>query len=172
MQTSLPAFFVDVLQLSYTKIAMAVTVCKALGFASTTPLWVKWFDKVNIYGLSSRVTLFAAVFPILLLGATTHVAWLYIAYFIYGVMQAGSELSWHMSGPYFARDQDSSIYSGTNVLTVGIRGCVAPLLGSYMYTMTNSVTVMLVSFVLCALATERLWSYHKAILKQDAKEPA
>lgn len=161
MQTSLPAFFVDVLQLSYMKIAMAVTVCKAVGFAASSPLWVKWYDKVNIFKVSSRVTLFAAAFPLLIMAATTHVFWVYAAYIAYGMMQAGSELSWHMSGPAFAKEEDSSLYSSTNVLTVGIRGCFIPLLGNCIYTMTNSVTVMLISFLLCMLATERLWNYSK-----------
>lgn len=161
MQTTLPMFFVDVLHLSYTEILLAITVCKGIGFAITSPWWVKWFDKVNIFKLLSWVTLLAACFPLIILSAVSNILWLYAAYFVYGMMQAGSELSWHMSGPLFARDQDSTPYSTTNVLSVGIRGCVAPLLGNLIYIATNSVVVLGISFLFCMLATERLWRYGK-----------
>lgn len=52
--------------------------------------------------------------------AQYHVIMLYVAYGLYGVMQAGSELGWHMSGPCFAQEKDSTVFSSTNVLMVGI----------------------------------------------------
>jgi hypothetical protein len=59
--------------------------------------------KVSIYRFSSSVTILAAIFPVILLAAKFNVSWIYIGYLIYGVMQAGSELSWHMSGPLFCK---------------------------------------------------------------------
>lgn len=162
MQTVLPMFFVDDLKLNYTTIFVALTVCKGIGFACSSPFWVKWFDRTNIYRFSSLVTLLAATSPLILIGAKDHIVWLYAAYIVYGIMQAGSELSWHLSGPLFAQDKDSSIYSGTNILTVGIRGCIAPLVGNLIYTTTNSMTVMIISSFLCLLATERMRHYGKA----------
>ena len=169
MQTTLPMFFVDVLELSYTKILIAVAVCKGIGFAIASPSWVKWYDKINIYQFCGWVTLFAAAFPILILCAVSHQIWLYFAYLVYGMMQAGSELGWHMSGPHFAKDQDSSPYSSTNVLAVGVRGCVAPLLGSLIYTMTDSVTVLGISLFLCLIATERMRYFSSKLLNEVPK---
>lgn len=161
IQTVLPMFFIDSLQLSYTEILVAITLCKAIGFSISSPIWVKYFSKINIYNFCSYVTILGAIFPILLMCATSNLAWMYIGYVVYGIMQAGSELGWHMSGPLFAKEHDSSLYSGTNILSVGIRGCVAPLLGYTIYTLTNSVTVLGAGVVLCLLATERMRYYSK-----------
>jgi len=165
MQPALPAFFVDVLDLSYTKVLVALTVCKGIGFAITSPFWSRLFSKIDIYYFSGLVTTLAALFPFLLLSAQYHIFLLYGAYLLYGVMQAGSELSWHMSGPHFANEEDSSAYSGTNVLMVGIRGCVAPFLGAALYSVTNSFVIMMLGSLFCIMATQRLLSYSKAAVR-------
>ena len=159
--TILPMFFVDTLQLSYTEILFALTICKAIGFSLSTPLWVKHFSRTNIFAFCSGVTLLAAFFPLLLICAAYHVVWVYIAYIIYGVMQAGSELGWHMSGPQFAKEHDSSLYSGTNILSVGIRGCVSPLLGMLIYSLSNSTFVLITGLLFCLLSTERMTVFSK-----------
>lgn len=159
LQPALPIFFVDILNLSYTKLLLALAVFKGIGFALATPLWVRLFRRWDIYYFSGIVTSLATLFPFLLLFAKLHVILLYAAYGLYGVMQAGSELSWHMSGPAFAKENDSTIFSGTNVLTVGIRGCIIPPLGALLYTATNSAVVMFTGALLCLLATAHLIRY-------------
>lgn len=161
MQTALPMFYVDVLHLTYTEILMAVAVCKSIGFALMTPSFVARFDRVDIYRFTGMVTLFAAAFPLLMFFSVYQQLWVYAAYLVYGMMQAGSELSWHMSGPIFAKEQDSAPFSRTNVLTVGLRGCVAPFIGSLIYSFSNSIVVMLIAFFLCLLAAERMRAYSK-----------
>lgn len=158
-QPALPYFFVDTLDLSYTKMLLAVTLCKGIGFAAAAPFWTRLFGQWDIFRFTGLVTALAAAFPIVLLGAKSEIAFLYGAYALYGIMQAGSELSWHMSGPAFALEKESSVYSATNVFTVGLRGCVAPLLGSLLYAATNASVVMLVGCILCLLATRYLAAY-------------
>lgn len=164
MHTLLPVFLVDELELSYTKILFAIALCKGIGFALSSPFWVKLFHKINIFHFCSIVTSLAALFPIIIFCGYFHVAAPYLAYIIYGVMQAGSELSWNMSGPYFAKDLDSSSYSSLNVLTIGIRGCFAPILGTIIGSLTNAPTVMVIACILCLIATERMRSYGKHVL--------
>lgn len=159
MQPALPMFFVDVLNLSYTKMVLAIAACKGIGFALASPIWIKFFRRLNIYRFSGLVTVVAALFPFLLISAQYDILLLYLAYGIYGMMQAGSELSWHMSGPIFAKEEDSSLYSRTNVLTVGLRGCLVPFLGSLIYAVSNSTVVMVFAALLCLLATQRLTTY-------------
>lgn len=161
IQTALPMYFVDNLNLSYTEISLAVIVCKGIGYAVSSPMWVRLFQKFDIFSFCSWVTILAGAFPLVLLLAKYNLIWLYLSYLGYGMMQAGSELSWHMSGPIFAGDKDSSVFSRTNVLTVGIRGCFAPLIAYLIYSATNSVTVLLLSAFLCFLATDRLRQYGK-----------
>lgn len=159
----LPMFFVDVLHLSYTEMAIAIALCKGAAFAAASPLWVRLFHKIDIFSFCSFVTLLAALFPFLLYAAQFQVALLYLAYLFYGVMQAGSELAWHMSGPVFAKEEESSQYSQLNVLSVGLRGCIAPFCGSLLYVISSSTAVLFLGSLLCLAASERLFSYSKRL---------
>ncbi len=165
-----PMFFVDVLQLSYTKILTATTIIKSLSYVLTTPLWVRLFRKINIYYFCGLVTILTTLFPFLLLSAQLHILLLYSAYAIYGIMQAGNEFAWNMSGPIFSKEQDSTIFGSTNVLAVGIRSCLIPPLGTLLYTLTNFSAVMIAGALLGLLATTHFMRYG-ASLKTE-KEPA
>ena len=153
MQPALPKFFVDILHLSFTEIGVALALCKGVGVACTSPFWIRLFRKYNIFRLSALVTFFAMLFPFFLLSASFSIVLLYFAYIFYGVMQSGSELSWHMSGLVFARESDSSTFSSTNVLTVGIRGCFVPAVGSILLSFIHPFGVMLSGALLCLFAS-------------------
>lgn len=159
LQPALPSFFLDVLQLSYMELALALTLCKGVGFALTSPLWAKWIHKIDIYRFIAAVTAVAFIFPLCLIGAQFNIAWVYIGYLAFGVMQAGSELSWNMSGPIFAKNDDSSVYTTVNVVTLGIRGCFVPALGSLLNVWTGPTAVMALASLLCLLATWRMTAY-------------
>ena len=162
MQAVLPAFFMGVLEISYTELAIALTLCKGIGFALTSQIWARWINKVDIYRFSSLVTVMAFLFPVCLIAAKAHIAWLYLGYISYGVMQAGSELSWNMSGPIFSQHEDSSSFSSVNVVTVGLRGCIAPGLGALLLYWSSPVVVLGVGGLLCLAATARMAAYSRA----------
>lgn len=153
MQPALPGFFMDKLSLSYTELAFAMTLCKGIGFAMASSLWARLMSKINIYLFNSWVTLFAFLFPMCLLAAQINLAWLYIGYLLYGMMQAGSEMSWNLSGPLFAKDEDSSVYSSLNVLTVGIRGCFVPAIGSLLAYQFHASGVLILGGALCLFSS-------------------
>jgi MFS family permease len=154
MQPALPKYFVDTLHLSYTGMLTAMAALKGIGFALSSPLWVRYFNRAKTFVLCSFVTFFAAVFPFLLIGAKSYGLLIYVAYFVYGIMQGGSELSWQMSGPVFSKESDSSPFSSINVLTVGIRGLIFPYFGSFFFILTDSApAVMLLGATLCIGAT-------------------
>ncbi len=154
MQPALPVFFVDGLKLSYTELAIALTLCKGIGCAMTSSYWARLMNQVNIYRFSSWVTALGCLFPLFLLAAQFHIAWLYLAYIGYGVMQAGSELAWNLSGPIFSKEEDSSAYSSSNVLLIGLRGAIIPVIGSVLCVITNSaVEVLALGAILCLVAT-------------------
>jgi hypothetical protein len=69
-----------------------------------------------------------------------------------------------MSGPIFSNEQDSSPYSTANILLVGIRGCIAPILGAALFYLTNSSTVLLFGSILCILSYQYLVRYSKQSL--------
>jgi hypothetical protein len=81
-------------------------------------------------------------------------------------MQAGSELSWHLSGPIFARDEESSQFSGVNVLTVGVRGCAIPQLGALFCLFAPAASILLLGAVSCFIGTcWMVFSRKKAIVQ-------
>jgi MFS family permease len=165
MQPALPMFYVDVLHLSYTELAVALTFCKGLGFALASPLWAKWINRFNLYQFSSWVSALGCLFPICLIFSQVHLMWLYLAYLSYGIMQAGNELTWNMSGPIFSQNEDSSAFSSVNIIAVGIRGCLIPLLGSLLCTLFSSSFVLILGAGLCLLATFCLSAYSRQDLK-------
>lgn len=157
LQPVLPAYFNNVLHLSYSDVLTAVAALKGIGFALSSPLWVKFFNRSRIFVLCSVVTLAAAIFPLLLIFAHSSSSIIYIAYIAYGVMQGGSELSWKMSGPVFSKEKDSAPFSSVNILAVGVRGIIFPYLGSFLFLKTGSPTfVLLCGMGFCLLATASL----------------
>ena len=170
MQPALPQFFLGQLQLSYMELAIALTLCKGIGFALASPLWAGKIHEMNLFRFCSAVTLLAALFPLGLIAAKTSILWLYAAYFIYGVMQAGSTLSWNLSGPIFAKEEDSSVYSSVNIMAVGIRGCFIPAIGSALAGLIDPAFVMLLGGFLCFLATLRMFTYGNPIYAVSASK--
>ncbi len=165
LQPTLPIFFVDVLNLSYTKMLIALTAFKGIGFALTMPIWVRLFRKWDVFRFSGTVTLLAAIFPFFLISSQLNMVFLYLAYGLYGCMQAGSDLSWNMSGPTFAKEEDSTYFSSTNILAVGIRGCIIPPIGALLYSLTNASIVMLAGASLCFLASIYFMKYNDSLRK-------
>lgn len=159
MQPSLPVFFVDVLNLSYTELAVALTLCKGFGFALGSPLWSNWINRLDIYRFSSWIAGLACLFPLALLLTPMQMGWLYLGYFLYGFMQSGNELSWNMSGPIFAKEKDSTLYTSVNVMAIGVRGAIVPSLGALVLSFFGSSSAMVCGGILCLLAAMLLASY-------------
>lgn len=159
IQPALPVFFVDGLHLSYTEMGMAITLCKGISFACSSPLWVRWIQRVDLFRFGAIIGGLAALFPFLLLAAQDHILWLYFAYMTYGLMQAGNEMSWNLSGPMFAKKEDSSPFSSVNVIAVGVRGLFIPSIGAFCLAQFGSPAVIVLSGVLCLLSAVRMAVY-------------
>jgi len=164
LQPCLPKYFMENLGLNYLELSFAITFCKGVGFALTSGLWARAMTPANIFKISSYVMLFLIVYVFCLFFAQHHLYWIFFAYLFYGIMQAGSELTWRMSGPIFAKDEDSSLYSSINVLTVGIRGCIANPLGGLLYNPSLVMGIGLVLFIwgaihqsICHARLYQLW---------------
>lgn len=159
IQPVLPIFFVDELQFSYTEMMIAITVCKGIGFAVASPFCVALFKRLPIHLFGCLVALLAACFPMMLFGAKWSEWFVYFAYLSYGVMQSGSELSWNLSSVAFSRKEESLSFSETNILAVGIRGCIIPFIGNFLFLAFNSLAVMIVGSALCLGGALMLFKY-------------
>jgi MFS family permease len=145
----LPVFMVDTLGISFLEVATAISIAKGLGFAVSSPIWSQWMQKFHISWVASIVFLTVGFFPLLLTLSTWHLAWLYIAFFSYGVGQGGSHLVWNLSGPVFAGSEDSSRYTGVGVVLAGLRGIIAPSIGGLLFGFYGSSGVLLLGGILC-----------------------
>ena len=148
-QPALPLFMNDGLQISYTDLAIAFSVCKALGFILFSPFWTKGLSRLPLNHLSSLLFFSFGIFPLLLMFASLHIFWLFAAFFSYGIAQAGSKLLWHMSGPLFAHSENSSQFSRVNVMMVGIRGLIAPPLGALLCYLFGPLSAVIVAMLCC-----------------------
>lgn len=149
MQPCLPEIIQNNLKLSYTEIATAIALCKGVGFAITTPIWSSRLYKTNIFKYCSIVTLFATFSICLILLSKYLTLVIYVAFILYGVMQAGSQLSWQLGGPIFSPNQDSSRYTSVNLILVGIRGCIGPILGGILCTNLGSSIALSIGSLFC-----------------------
>jgi hypothetical protein len=127
----------------------------------TSPIWAKLMPRSSLFRFSSVVSFIGFLFPMILMGTHFHVIWVYLAYFAYGILQAGSELSWHLSGPMFAQEEDSSFFSSVNVLMVGLRGCAIPYLGSFLCLFFSSTFILGVGAMLCLSGCLFLLKFNK-----------
>lgn len=149
IQPALPLFAVDWLEVSYLEMTGAMTIARGLGFALSSPIWARWIDRTDVSRMASLVFLSVGLFPILLSFSVWNMAWFYVAFFWYGVGQGGSHLVWNMSGPIFAGKDESSRYTGINVVMAGLRGAVAPPLGGWFSVLFGPIQVLLIGGVLC-----------------------
>lgn len=146
----LPEFFNNVLFLSYKELSIVRLIFQGIGFVITANLWAKLIGKIAVNYFTSLVFLSFGAFPFCLLFGIYSFYWVALAYFIYGVSQAGSRLVWHMSGPIFSKDKDSTQYSGINIVMVGIRGIIALPLGCILNSLAGPYVVLVIG-ILCSL---------------------
>lgn len=148
---ALPQFFVDILHLSYTEMTLALSCLKGIGFLISTPIWTQQLTRLNIFRFASWPPFWVCLYSVFLLSAQMHIVWLFLAYFCYGVMEGGSSLAWNLSGPLFSKNADSTAYSNTNVLAVGIRACIIPTLGTLIGVLFGSPAVIVAGGIICML---------------------
>jgi MFS family permease len=160
MFPAFPLYFDDVLGLSYTELTIALAVCKGLGFALTSPWWGHRLERMHIYRFSALAFFLVGLFALGLILASWNVLWIYLAYLIYGIGQAGSELVWHLGGTMFSKERDSAPFTSVNVVMVGLRGCLAPPLGTLLCLWFSPIIPLILGMGLCSLSAllMRRWS--------------
>jgi len=146
-----PALYIfsnDVLKLSYSNMMTARLVFMGIGFIFSSYFWKKYLDKTSINNLTIWVLLNFTLYILLLLLSQFNRSFFYIGFLFYGIAQAGSTLLWNLSGMFFAKDRNSILFTSTNLLFVGIRGLIAPLLGSLLCFLFNSIIVLFIGTLL------------------------
>ncbi len=157
MAPALSSYYADTLALSYTNITTARFIFMAIGVAGSSLLWKKGLSYFPLLKLTLWVLLGFGLFPVALLMAKIDLWFLYLAFFIYGVAQAGSHLIWNLSGTFFSAEQDSSPYSRVNLLMQGLRGAVMPLIGGILCEWIGATSVLILGMSLCLYGSRYLF---------------
>jgi MFS family permease len=160
---ALVLYSADDLALSHTEYTMSRFVWMGLGFVAATPFWRRKIAYEGIYRFTAIACLFFALSALAWALAGFHISWFYAAFFLYGVAQAGSHLIWYLSGPLFAGNGDSSLFSTVNILTVGLRGLIVPLMASLMCEWIGPLPVIVMGGLWCVAGSVYLFA-------QQAKE--
>jgi len=140
-----PALYIfanDVLNLTHQGIANARLILMGLGFTSTSFIWKKLIIKKSINTLALwMISCFGIYAFFLVLSIYSHI-FFYIAFFCYGMAQAGSTFLWNLSSILFSKNQNSILYTSTNLLFLLIRGLIAPFLGSLLCYFIGATMVL------------------------------
>ena len=151
LMLAMPAipFFLTDIQVSFTELMISFNICKGLGFTLSSPFWTKGLKYFNINQLSNAICVGFGAFYFFMLLAAYGVGFLFFAYLLYGVVQGGSHLIWHLSGPMFSGNDDSSPYSAVNVLMVGLRGAVVPPIGALFCSLLGPQMTIGIGMLIC-----------------------
>lgn len=137
--------------LSFFEIFSLFTLLEGLGFILTSSFWARYLPKNGLIGTSCLVPVLFSLQPLFLILSAISPIFIFMAYFFYGVAQAGSRLVWNLSGPMLCGNDSSSLYTSVNILAIGIRGCFVPLLGAACTQIFGPEASLLVSFA-CMLS--------------------
>lgn len=148
MAPAFPTYYADTLKLTYSNMTMARFLFMAIGVIGSTFFWRKGLSEVPLLRLAIWVLCGFGLFPFFLLLSYWSLGFLYFAFFLYGVAQAGSHLIWNLSGTFFAGEKDSSPYTRVNILMVGLRGAIVPLVGGLLCEWVGPIPIFILGTAL------------------------
>jgi len=137
-------FIADLLPVSIADLTTARCMFVGLGMAGSALIWKKALEIYGIHKLTPWILVGFGLYPLFLLLASVHIAWFYLSHLAYGIAQGGSHLVWHLSGTIFAGDQNSTPFTTTNILMIGLRGAIGPALGGLLCYTCGPVVVLLI----------------------------
>ncbi|MBS0647781.1 MAG: MFS transporter [Verrucomicrobia bacterium] len=158
---ALVIFAADDLAISHIDMTMSRFVWMGLGFVLATPFWKRKIALKGIYRLTGIVCVFFAASTLCWMLGGLGLAWFFVAFFLYGVAQAGSHLIWHLSGPLFAGSGDSSLFSTVNILTVGLRGLIVPCMAGFLCNVIGPLPVLAMGLMWCLAGSIYLFAQKK-----------
>lgn len=101
----------------------------------TIPLWSALLDRWHVVRFRAHHTwVFVAMMASLVAAGVSGWVWvLYVSAAVRGVAFAGGALAWNLGHNDFARDDNAAQYMSVHVTLTGIRGMLAPFLGTWLY---------------------------------------
>lgn len=160
-QALLPNFCVRELQITdYAVLVDLFAIYFSIGFAISMYSWNRSLQ-MGLFRASALICLFFALHISLLIAAHYchghHILQkdapkflLRAAQIVYGIAMGGSHVMWNMSGTLFCREgEDSSIYTTTNMVAIGVRAVTLPFLGAFLSRKIGYLNVLYISALCC-----------------------
>ncbi len=147
------------LDISYYSLFLCRTFLKGLGVIGTAHIWVRRLNHSTILKLSSFVAWGFLCYNLLLMGGFISVSYIFLAYLVYGVAQSGSHLMWNLSGTLLSGEEPSHQYSTVNILAVGVRGCIAPVLGGMVLSIFGVIPALIIGGMIMFIGAQYLARY-------------
>lgn len=157
-------YFDDVLSLSTTQYCYGKYLWMGLGVFIATSLWQKGLSRFPMDKMMSLMLVGFSLFPLSLLLGQWNLLFFYLAFFFYGIAQAGSHLLWNLSGGYFAKKEQSAMYSTVNLHMVGIRGLIGPLCGAWLSEYLSPQFAMACGSAICLTGAFYLYLSKKVLV--------
>lgn len=153
IQPALAIYYADHLLLNHDQISIARYIWMGIGVVASSFLWRRQLNRLPSSQFTAYIIFGFSFFPFFLLLAYWSPFWVNIAFLFYGIAQAGSHLMWTLSGTLFAQNEDSSKFSGINILMVGIRGLIGPVLGGILCSIVGPIPVLISGCLICLSGT-------------------
>jgi hypothetical protein len=175
-----------VMELSYTASNTLLDIVPRVVTVLMLPVWARLFDRVGV--LRFRVTnslcwcgslLFCGVGALFaslqatgsLPGALTFGLAAYgVGRLFEGLAQSGGAIAWNIGHLHFAEDDKAELYMGIHVSLTGLRGLIAPFVGTLLYAWIGWV-VFLVGFVISGLGFLIFSRLAREEIEDDAVSP-
>ncbi len=141
-------YHVEILHLNHEEISIARYIWMGMGVLASSYIWRKVFAYLPLKATTGIILIGFALYPLFLLAANYHLLFLNFAFLFYGIAQAGSNLVWNLSATVFAKEENSSKFSTTNILMVGIRGVFAPAIGGFLCVVLPLSYVLIIGCVI------------------------
>lgn len=143
-----------------------------------TQLWAPIFDRMrfakfrfiqSVVGVSahSMVAVGAIMGSLPMLAGAT---------FVLGISQAAGGLAWNLGQNAFAPPDQVQRYMGVHVMLTGLRGCVAPFIGTLVFSLLSGYQLERFTFLLplaiCTLATIGFYTMMTGDAARDVERPS
>lgn len=151
VQSILPSYFKEDLQLSYVEFSLAFSFCKGIAFLLASPCWAAYIKEASLFRLNGWTIVLTLIFFVSVIAARFSLWSLYFGYLLYGATQAGSDISWNISGPLFSKEENCISYSNANLFLVAFRGCLTPLCIQALFLPFGKTGVFAGAFIICLI---------------------
>lgn len=145
----------------YLLATVVLQIIPLITMLAATQLWAPLFDRVHITTFRVIQTGVSVTAMLLLFaGARLDQLWIVAAaQFLIGVTNAGGNLAWNLGHNAFAPGDRAASYMGVHVMLTGLRGCIAPFLGAWLYQVPwIGRNVFLLSALVSSMALAGFWS--------------